>query len=80
MMRTNLIMWIQRFRLVWIVLTRKHFVCYAYNRIRMSDGRISGATMTENLPCDDEESTLFLGVVGECICERCKEMEQPTKK
>lgn len=61
--------------MMWAILTRRKFVCFAYNRINANNGRITGAVMVENLPRTTEESAMFLGVVGECVYERCKEIE-----
>lgn len=64
-----------RLSMLWAMLTRKHFVCYAYDDIDLETGRITGAVMAESLPHSAEESALFLGVVGECVYERCKDVE-----
>lgn len=57
------------------MLTRKHFLCYAYNDIDIDDGSITGAITVEHLSDNALENSMFLGVIGEFACERSTEFE-----
>lgn len=69
-----------RLRMIWAMATKRHFVCYAYDTLDTQTGLITGASETIRISPDNEETAMFLGAVGECIYEHCKEIENKHKK
>lgn len=56
---------VDRIHVIYLVLTRKHFVFSCYNKVDVSSKKISGAGFVEQFSDNKDETKMFLQVVYE---------------